>query len=127
MSGRLNRAGTVSVSFSWLYHRIRQDRSQSGSPSTYMRQRGKAILGNARHVCILGCWDISERHAIVDSKQRSGDWEADTILGKASEGAAVTLVERKSKYPLAQTLAGRPPPWQWTRCRSCCGPSRPRS
>ncbi len=61
--------------------------------------------GSAGRGCIPGRRDISERPAIVDSKQRSGDWEADTILGKAHQGAAVTLVEPKSKYLLAQTVS----------------------
>ncbi len=85
---RRHRVGTVSVSFSWLYQRIRQDRAQGGSLHTYLRQRCKASRG-----CISGRRDISERPAIVDSKQRSGDREADTI------------VERKSKYLLAQTVS----------------------
>ncbi len=59
----------------------------------------------ARHGCIPGRRDISERPAIVDSKQRCGDWEADTIIGKAHKGAAVTLVERKSKDLHDQTVS----------------------
>ncbi len=102
MAGYLKRVGTVSVSFSWLYQRIRQDRAQGGSLYTYLRHRGKAGRG-----CIPGRRDISERPTIVDSKQRSGDWEADTIIGKAHQGATVTLVERKSKYRLDQTVRSK--------------------
>ncbi len=110
VAGYLKRVGAVSVSFSWLYQRIRQDRAQGGSLYTYLRQRGKprrckATRGSAGRGCIPGRRDISERPAIVDSKQRCGDWEADTIIGKAHKGAAVTLVERKSKYLLAQTVS----------------------
>ncbi len=110
VSGRLKRAGTISVSFSWLYRRIRQDRAQGGSLYTDLRQRGKprrckASRGSAGRGCIPGRRNISERPVIVDSKQRCGDWEADTILGKAHQGAAVTPVERKSKDLLAQTVS----------------------
>ncbi len=42
------------------------------------------------------------RLAIVKSKQRSGNWEAETILGKAHQGTAVTLGERKSKDLLSR-------------------------
>ncbi len=109
MAGYLKRVGAVSVSFSWLYQRIRQDRAQGGSLYTYLRQRGKprrckASRGSAGRGCIPGCRDIGEHPAIFDSKQRCGDWEADTILGKADKGAAVTLVERKLKYVLVQTV-----------------------
>ncbi len=86
------------------YQRIRQDRAQGGLLYTYLRQRGKATRGSAGRDCIPGRRDISERPAIVDSKQHSGDWEAYTILGKAHKGGAVTLVERKSRYLLSQTV-----------------------
>ncbi len=110
VAGYLKRVGAVSVSFSWLYKRIRQDRAQGGSLYTHLRQRGKprrckVSRGSAGRGCIPGRRDISERLAIVDSKQRCGDWEADTIIGKAHQGAAVTLVERKSTDLLAQTVS----------------------
>ncbi len=41
VAGSLKPVGAVSVSFSWLYQRIRQDRAQGGSLYTYLRQRGK--------------------------------------------------------------------------------------
>jgi len=40
---------------------------------------------------------IDERPAIVDEKNRIGDWEIDTIIGKNRKQAVVTIVERKSK------------------------------
>ena len=40
--------------------------------------------------------DISERPAIVDGKQRLGDWEGDTIASARHKGGLLTLVERKS-------------------------------
>jgi len=36
----------------------------------------------------------------VDTKERIGDWEADTVIGKAHKGALVSLTERKSKQSL---------------------------
>ena len=43
---------------------------------------------------------ISERPAVVDSRSRLGDWEADTIVGKGRQQALVSLTERKSKLTL---------------------------
>jgi len=40
---------------------------------------------------------ISTRPAIVDSRKRFGDWEADTMIGKQHKQALVTIVERKSR------------------------------
>ena len=45
---------------------------------------------------------IDERPEVVDEKERVGDWEADTIVGKNHKGALVTDVERKSKYSLIE-------------------------
>ncbi len=45
--------------------------------------------------------DIDERPDVVNSRERVGDWEADTIIGKNHHWAIVTLDERKSKLRLA--------------------------
>ncbi|MDX9780570.1 MAG: IS30 family transposase, partial [bacterium] len=37
---------------------------------------------------------------IVETKERIGDWEADTVIGKAHKGALVSLTERRSKLSL---------------------------
>jgi IS30 family transposase len=49
---------------------------------------------------------IDERPAIVNRRQRLGDWEVDTILGKRKGQALVTLTERKSRFTLV-SLAER--------------------
>jgi len=41
---------------------------------------------------------IDERPQVVTDRNRLGDWEADTIIGKGKKGAIVTLVDRKSRY-----------------------------
>jgi IS30 family transposase len=40
---------------------------------------------------------IDERPEVANNRERIGDWEADTIIGKNHKGAIVTLDERKSK------------------------------
>lgn len=44
--------------------------------------------------------DIDERPVIVDRKERTGDWEADLVVGSQASGYLVTLVERVSKATL---------------------------
>ena len=51
--------------------------------------------------------DIDERPEEANNRERIGDWEADTIIGKNHKGAIVTLDERKSKLRLAFPLAGK--------------------
>jgi transposase, IS30 family len=52
-------------------------------------------------VCIEG------RPAIVDRRERFGDWEGDTMIGGRHSGALVTMVERKSGYLLAAKAKDR--------------------
>jgi IS30 family transposase len=41
---------------------------------------------------------INHRPSIVDSRERVGDWEGDLIVGKMSQTAIGTLVDRASRY-----------------------------
>lgn len=43
---------------------------------------------------------IEERPEVVNQRERLGDWEVDTVVGKNQQGALVSLVERKSRYTL---------------------------
>ena len=47
---------------------------------------------------------IEERPAIVDSKERIGDWEVDTIVGKDQKSALVVATERKTKLTLIRKI-----------------------
>ena len=48
--------------------------------------------------------NIDERPAIVDTRQRLGDWEVDTIIGKGHRHAIVSLTERKSRLALLRKV-----------------------
>ena len=48
--------------------------------------------------------DIEQRPAEANNRERVGDWESDTIIGKNHKGAIVTLDERKTKLRLALPL-----------------------
>jgi len=50
---------------------------------------------------------IEERPAVVDKRQRIGDWEGDTIIGKGRKSALLTLVERKTLYTVIAKLTGK--------------------
>ena len=50
---------------------------------------------------------IDSRPRVVDNKERFGDWEIDTIVGKNNKGAILTIVERKSAFVLMVKLNGR--------------------
>ena len=50
---------------------------------------------------------IDEHPPIVDSQERYGDWEIDTVLGKHGTGAIVTILERKGRFYLATKLPSK--------------------
>lgn len=54
----------------------------------------KKLLNNRR---------IDKRPAIVETRQRIGDWEGDTVVGKNRSGYIVTMVDRKTGYLVAKT------------------------
>ena len=82
-------------------HHIREDKRQGGKlykhlrrPKKYRKQAGN---GDQRGQ-IPNKTLIEERPEIVERRDRIGDWEADTIIGRGHQGAIVTLVDRKSRY-----------------------------
>lgn len=50
---------------------------------------------------------IDDRPQIVDDKERIGDWEGDTVIGKGRKSALLTLVERKTLYTMIFRLTGK--------------------
>lgn len=53
---------------------------------------------------LFGFESISKRPAIVESRDRLGDWERDSLLGTFNSAALLTLVDRKSRYSLLQKM-----------------------
>ena len=52
---------------------------------------------------------IKERPAIVERRERFGDWELDTIIGKSHKQAIVSLTERKSRLSLIAKVKTKGP------------------
>ena len=100
---RLERSGVVRVSCSWIYKQFHQDRallaasSSSSCDSAVCPRRRQPTARSVGRSCIPQRTDISERPAVVEARQRIGNCEGDTILGKGHQGATVTLVNRVSK------------------------------
>ena len=91
----------VQVSPEWIYKHIWDDKRQGGYLYQHLRRKknyrkrsqkvdNRGKIPHQKH--------IEERPAIVDRRERIGDWEADTIIGKGMKGAIVTLVDRKSRF-----------------------------
>jgi IS30 family transposase len=103
IAGRLRLEGGIAVSHEWIYRRVYTDKRSGGDLHTHLRcrkMRRKRYGTYDRRGRISGRISIDERPAIVESRRRIGDWEGDTVIGRAHLGALVTLVERKSAYTL---------------------------
>jgi len=90
----------ISISYVTLYRHIYHDRIEGGVLYTHLRHQGKrrAKYGSRRKNRIANRISIHQRPAIVEQKERIGDFEIDTIIGKGKRGAIVTMVDRASLY-----------------------------
>ena len=102
ISGWMKRNMSYSVSPERIYQHIWQDKAQGGTLYKHLRHNGKKYhkrsAKNAGRGCIPGRVDIAERPQVVEAKQRIGDWELDTIIGKNHHRAIVSMVDRASKF-----------------------------
>jgi IS30 family transposase len=96
----LRKKHKVNISHVTIYSFIHEDRLHNGTLYTKLRHKGKRRVKYAkgRKNRIPNRVSIEQRPVIVDEKIRTGDFEADTIIGKGKQGAIVTIVERKSMY-----------------------------
>lgn len=108
ISNVLTRAGAP-VSHEWIYRYIAVDKRQGGKLFRRLRQGHKRYRRGKQNKApvIKNAISIDERPSIVDSRERFGDWEIDTVLGKHGTGAIVTILERKSRFYLAKRVASK--------------------
>ena len=102
ISGRFKIDGIAMISHESIYQYVWTDKKAGGSLYEHLRHHGKKYnkrsSGKAGRGCIPNRVDISERPAIVETKSRLGDFEADTIISAGSRTALFTIVDRKSKF-----------------------------
>jgi IS30 family transposase len=98
--------GIAMVSHERIYQLIRKDKTDKGilwkHTRHQLKHRKKPVGG--KQVSIKNKVSIDHRPAIVDRKERCGDWEIDTIIGKDGKGAILTLTERKTGFLLMEKL-----------------------
>ena len=110
ISGRLKKEQRVCISHEWIYQYVLKDKRAGGDLYRHLRcqkKRRKRYGTYDRRGKLPNCRSIEERPAIVNSRRRLGDWEADTMIGKRSKQAIVTLTERKSRFTLLGKVAQR--------------------
>jgi len=91
----------ISLSFVHIYNYIYRDKKQDGILHTHLRFYNKKRRVKYGTRCSNGLKNrvsISKRPDIVEEKERLGDFEIDTIIGKGKQGAITTIVDRASAY-----------------------------
>lgn len=90
--------GIACVSHETIYKYVWRDKKQGGQLHTHLRRQGRRYRkrGNSKdnRGIITGRVDISQRPKEVETKERFGDFEIDTVIGKNHQGALVTINDR---------------------------------
>lgn len=96
----------MNVSHEWIYRYIAADKVAGGKLYKALRQGHKRYRRgvNTKRCVIPDPRSIDERPEVVNNRERFGDWEVDTVLGKQGTGALVTLAERKSRMYLVRKV-----------------------
>ncbi len=100
----------IQVSHERIYLYVYVDKRAGGNLHKHLRcqkKRRKRYGGYDRRGKLPNRRSIEERPEIVDQRQRIGDWEVDTMIGKGHRQAIVTLTERKSRFALLRKVERR--------------------
>lgn len=94
------------VSHECIYQFVRKDKACGGNLWRHTRHQLKhrKRTHKSENSLINNKISIEQRPAAVDKKERYGDWEIDTIIGKNQKGAILTMVERKTGYLIMKKL-----------------------
>ena len=102
ISGYYRSKGVPMLSHEQIYRIIYKDKAKGGKLFECLRiarkPNRKRYGSKWRRMGIPNRIHIDNRPEIVNQRQRIGDWEADTMIGKGQKGAILTLVERKSLF-----------------------------
>ena len=109
IASALTHQGWLEVpSHEWIYRYVYRDKALGGTLHHYLRHqktyRKRGFRNHDRRGQMAGRQSIHCRDAIIEQRQRLGDFEADTLIGKNHKGAILTLVDRKSLYVHIVTL-----------------------
>ena len=104
--GRSKKEGLPMVSHERIYQYIREDKQKGGTLYKNCRHRlkhRKRPVGGKK-VVIPDKISIELRPEVINNRERFGDWEIDTIVGKQNKGAILTATERTTGFLLMRKL-----------------------
>jgi len=108
ISGRMKIDIGISVVHETIYRYIYANKKNGGKLYTYLRHKNKKYHHRSNDYkargTIIERVMIDKRPKVVDKKNRIGDLEIDTVVGKDHKGFLVTVVDRKSKFVLIKNV-----------------------
>jgi len=94
-----------------IHRHIWNDKAEGGDLYIHLRhgqkRRRKRYGSNDSRGRMAGKRCISERPAEIETRETTGHWEIDTVMGKGSRDCILTLVERASGYTQIGKLPDR--------------------
>ncbi len=103
ISGWLANEEGIAISHEWIYLYVYDNKRDGGDLHLHLRcqkPRRKRYGSYDRRGQIKGRVSIDERPRIVEDRSRTGDWEADTVIGRPGGAVLVTLIERKNRQSI---------------------------
>ena len=112
ITGRLRLLGWLNVpSHERIYRYIYSNKKSGGTLHQHLRcqktYRKRGLAGQDRRGQLRNRMDITARPIEADKRERLGDYEGDTVIGKGHKGVLVTLVDRKTRETKIQALINR--------------------
>jgi transposase, IS30 family len=99
------------VSHETIYKHIWNDKKQNGTLFEHLRTKGKKYKNRSHKIekrgQIVGRIDIETRPEVVEKRERFGDLEIDTIIGKDHKGAILTINDRATGVLWMSKLKGK--------------------
>ena len=111
IAGRMKLDIGMSVVHETTYRYIYTNKKNGGKLYKYLRHKNKKYHCRSNNYkargTIIDRVMIDKRPKIVEKKNRIGDLEIDTVIGKDHKGALVTVVDRKSKFVLIKNVPSK--------------------
>lgn len=112
ITGRLRYLGWQDVpSHERIYQHIYADKKAGGKLYKHLRcqktYRKRGLSNHDRRGQLVERIDIEYRPTVADNRQRLGDYEGDTVVGKGHKGVLVTLVDRTTRETKIRALPNR--------------------
>jgi len=110
VSGWMKNNSIFLVSHEAIYQYIYRDKQQGGDLYRHLRRhktRRKRTGSYELRGRLKNRISIEQRPVEVEKRERIGDWEVDTIIGRKQQQAIVTMVERRTRFTILAKVVRR--------------------